>query len=153
MVQNHTLFARELNQYIGAVNPQIPADCRDLGGGIVISRENADIAFKQIYCKNYSLFLLQEQIDKWPSLKWRVLDVLTFPHPRDGLSILTPEYGCSYKGDAAWIIAIGRWVEKDVGGFATNIEKAWIISNNPKESRFKQVAASKVTCAYSEDRD
>jgi len=146
------IFAQEPDQYIGKVDPPIPAGCKDLGGGLVIRKENGEIGFKAIFCKDHSLFWLQEQVDKWPSLKWRVLDVLTIPHPRDGRSILTPEDGCSYESsDAAWIIAIGRWIEEKVGGHATDIERAWIISNN--EKRFKQIVASKVTCAHSEDRD
>ncbi len=151
MVQGHA-FAQEPSQYIGLIDPPIPAGCKDLGGGLVIRKENAEIGFKHIYCKDNSLFWLQEQVDKWLPLKWRVLDVLTVPHPSDRRSILTPEDGCSYESsDAAWIIAIGHWVEKDVGGYATDIESAWIISN--KEKRFKPVVASKVKCAHSEDRD
>ena len=146
-------FALDPASYIGRVDPPTPAGCKDLGGGIVVKRENSVIAFKQIHCETETVFLLQEQANKSPPLKWRVLDVLTIRGPRHGFSVLSTGHGCEYTSDAAWIIAVGRWVPETVGGYASEIESGWIIPNDPNAKRFKPVAPSQLKCGYSEDRD
>lgn len=146
-------FALDPEQYIGMVDPPIPAGCKKFAGGLVVNQGDTVKAFEQLNCKHATLFLLQEQVSKWPALKWRVLDVLTIPRLQDGLSILSVEDGCEYTGESAWIIAVGHWVPETYGGHASKIERGWIIPNDPNVKQFKPVPASTLKCAYSEDRD
>ena len=140
-------------QYIGMMDPPIPAGCKQFAGGLVVEHGMRVVAFKQINCESATLFLLQEQISQRAAITWRVLDALTIPHPQDGLSILSVEDGCEYTGDSAWVIAVGHWVPETYGGHASKIERGWIVPNDPNVKQFKPVPASTLKCAYSEDRD
>jgi hypothetical protein len=143
--------AQESSKYVGLVHPPLPIECKSDGGGLLGDSEA--ISFEEVSCGTAKMFWLEELVEKKSKgITWRVIDVLTIPQELNGKVILTVVDGCEYiNHQDAEVVAIGRWVSKQIGGYAEDISHAWIL--NPHSKKIEKIPTSKVSCGYEEDRD
>lgn len=136
----------------GLIYPPEPMGCEYDGGGIFgkDAAEN-ELAFSYHQCGSQREVWIDRFVRReGKSAIWQVEDMLVLPRLEKLESVF--DFDCEYRTDkAVFVIAIGTWVNRDIGGAAKKIRHAWMI--DVKSRRFKSVPGSTVSCAVLENRD
>ena len=142
----------ETGAHHGLIYPPEPTGCQYTGGGMFGSDpEGNELAFSYHQCGNRREVWLDRFVRReGKSAIWQVEDVLVLPQLGKRESLF--DFDCEYRPDKSFqVIAIGTWVDRDVGGFVKPIRHAWIL--DAAQRRFKPVPGSSVSCEVMENRD
>lgn len=136
---------------IGAINPSIPANCRQVSGSLL--KKDHSMAFRRLLCESSQpsgsshVFWLEQFTDS-KRTTFKVIDKLVIPIEVGSPRLLDPtEDGCRSSKTVGPIIALAKWNESDRGKTISNIEQAWQLQITwNTENRFVPIPPSDVTC-------
>ncbi len=132
-------------QYLGRVYSATPEGCRYDGGSGGV--EIGSLGYALVECNGRRMLWLEELIghDGNRSVS-RIVDVANMPSLKRGQGILDIE--CHHDDKAVGpVIAVGTWVRRKGGGYATGISHAWTFDFSKR--KIKSINPKRVKCEMS----